>query len=83
MLVELEGVSDRANALFNERIAPLVAGQDPGLFLAIDIVSGDYETGTDDLPTEARLKARHADAVIYVRRVGDDTAYYVGGGYQH
>ncbi len=71
-------IADRADEIFETRIGPLIKSQNPDDFLAIDINSGDYETGPKDLPTERRLRLRHPDGLIYVRRVGDQAAYYVG-----
>jgi len=69
-------------SIFEERVGPLVAEDDPNDFLAIDIISGDYEVAPDDLTPSDKLRARHPDAIIYLRRVGDEAAYTVGGGYQ-
>jgi hypothetical protein len=81
-VLEIEALSDAANALFEQRIKPLVVNENPDDFLAIDIVSGDYEVAADDLTPSATLRARHQDSRIFLRRVGDECAYTVGGGYQ-
>ena len=75
-------LSDTANALFEQRIKPLVANENPDSFLAIDVLSGDYELAADDLTPSDKLRARHQNARIFLRRVGDEAAYTVGGGYQ-
>ena len=81
-IIELEALSDSANAIFEEHIKRLVANQDPDNFIAIDIISGDYEVAADDLTPSDRLRERHQSARIFLRRVGDEAAYTVGGGYQ-
>ncbi len=79
---ELHSTIERGQSIFEECVRPLVADDDPNDFLAIDIISGDYEVAPDDLMPSDKLRARHPDAVIYLRRVGDEAAYTVGGGYQ-
>ena len=68
--------------LFESRIAPLVSGHRPDDFLAIDVLSGDFETDEDDMTAEDRLRTRQPDADLFVRRVGDVAAHLVGGGYR-
>lgn len=70
----------RGQAIFEARIKTHLEYEDPNDFLAIDTLSGDYEIASDDLTPSLRLQERHPDAVIYVRRVGDEAAYSIGGG---
>ena len=81
-VLEIETLSAQANALFEERIKSLVADKEPDDFLAIDVLSGDYEVAADDLTPSDKLRERHQNARIFLRRVGDEAAYTVGGGYQ-
>ncbi len=81
-VLETGTIGDHANAIFEQRLRPLVAGEDPDAFLAIDIISGDYEVASDDITPGDRLRERHQGARIFLRRVGDEAAYTVGGGYQ-
>ena len=80
--LQLDSLSSRANTLFDECIKSQVVNEDPDNFLAIDIESGDYEIAADDLTPGEILRARHQNAQIFVRRVGDEAVYTVGGGYQ-
>ena len=74
---------DRGRTIFEEQVASRLSGnENPDDFLAIDILSGDYEIASDDLTPSEQLRTRHPDAMIYLRRVGDEAAYTVGGGYQ-
>ncbi len=74
---------DQGQTIFEEQVAPRLSGnENSDDFLAIDVLSGDYEIAPDDLTPSERLRTRHPDAVIYLRRVGDEAAYTVGGGYQ-
>lgn len=79
---ETRSTVDRGQTIFEKEIAPRMAGENPDDFLAIDVLSGDYEIAPDDLTPSKLLRVRHPDAVIYLRRVGDEAAYTVGGGYQ-
>ena len=73
---------ERGQSIFKAQIESRLAGENPDHFLLIDVLSGDYEVATDETKGRVRLRARHLDAVIYLRRVGDEAAYTVGGGYQ-
>ncbi len=73
---------ERGQRVFKEKIEQHLSGENPDDFLAIDTLSGDYEIAPDDLTPSRRLRERYPDAVIYLRRVGDEAAYTVGGGYQ-
>jgi len=72
----------RGQAIFETRIKAHLEYEDPNDFLAIDTVSGDYEINSDDVAVSERLRSRQPDAVIYVRRVGDEAAHTIGGGFQ-
>ena len=67
--------------IFEAQIEAHLTGVNPDDFLAIDILSGDYEIAPDDITPSERLRERRPQAVIYLRRVGDEAAYTVGGGY--
>ena len=73
---------ERGQALFEAQIAAQLSGENPDDFLAIDILSGDYEIAPDDVTPGNSLYARHPNAVIFLRRVGDEAAYTAGGGFQ-
>ncbi len=75
-------IGDQADVIFEARIKPLLTDKKPDDFLAIDINSGEYEVAADDMTPGERLRQRHPDAVIFLRRVGSEDAYFVGGGYR-
>jgi hypothetical protein len=45
-----------------DQLSPMIRGQ----FLLIDLVTGDYEVGRDDIAAEERLLQRHPQADIYM-----------------
>ena len=71
----------RGQSIFEAQVAARLTDENPDDFLLIDVLSGDYEVASDETTGRANLRTRHPDAVIYLRRVGDDAAYTVGGGY--
>ena len=50
-----------------------------GEFLTLDIETGDYEIGADDLQTVKSLRARRPDGVLYGLRIGYTSAYTLAG----
>jgi len=78
---ELYTTIERGQRIFEAQVAARLTEENPDDFLLIDVLSGDYEVAPDEITGRASLRTRHPDAVIYLRRVGDDAAYTVGGGY--
>lgn len=60
----------KGEAIYLERIRPLVEPAETGKYVAIDIDSGDYEVDGDDPQAVARLLTRRPDGVIFGVRVG-------------
>ena len=83
MIAEPSAIStmDRGRVVF-EQIAPRLRGENPDDFLFIDVLSGNYEISQDEISGRGLLRARQPNAVVYLRRVGDEAAYTVGGGFQ-
>ena len=75
----LEEVGRIGEEIYRRDIRPKVMPQEKGKFLIIDIESGDYEIGEDDLETEHRLRARQPDNVFFGMRVGYKSAYKLSG----
>jgi hypothetical protein len=74
-----EEVCRRGEEIYQHTIRKIVEARHSGQFLALDIRTGDYEVGPDDLAATDRLLARKPDAVVYGLRIGFPTAYRIGG----
>ena len=61
-LLTPDEIGNQGNALFEAKIKSHVSGQDPDLFLAIDINSGDYEVAPDDMTPSQQLHRRRPGA---------------------
>ncbi len=72
-------ITSRGEAIYLERIFPLLSPEESGKFVAIDIESGDYEIDADDPYACLRLLERRPQSVIYGLRVGARAAYRFGG----
>lgn len=77
---ELDELIRRGEEIFEREIRPKVAGEDPGKYLLIDIESGDYEVDADSIAAGDRLRERHPDPLVYLRKVGSRFAHRHGGG---
>ena len=75
----LDEIGRIGEEVYHRDIRPQVMPQHKGEFLALDIETGDYEVGPDDLQNEKRLRARRPDGVLYGVRVGYTSAYTLGG----
>jgi hypothetical protein len=69
----------RGDAIYEEKILPLLKPRDRGKYVAIDIETGEYEISKSDLASCRRLRARIPDAQIYGVRVGYPAVHIFGG----
>jgi hypothetical protein len=68
----------RGQAIYDEQIRPKVEAANRGKFLVIDVETGEYEIDADEVKALHRAKAKNADAVLYLLRIGFPTAYRLG-----
>lgn len=69
----------RGEELFEREIRAKVTGEDPRKMVLIDIESGDFEVDFDELAASDRLRARHPEAQVWMRRVGSRISRRIGG----
>lgn len=65
--------------IYYRTIRSHVMPQHKGEFLVLDINTGDYEMGMDDLQVEKRLRSRRPDGILYGLRIGYTSAYTLAG----
>ena len=65
-----EEFARRGDEIYELNIRPQVKAEDEGKFVLIDIETGDYEMDTDEVVASDRLLTRHADAQVWLIRVG-------------
>lgn len=70
---------DRGQTVYERDIRPRLETGDEGKFVAIDIETGAYEIDRDDYTATERLLEHHPKAQIWLLRVGQRTAYHIGG----
>ena len=69
----------RANAAY-EKFEPKLLPGDTGKLVALDLDSGHYEIGTDELETIHHLRARRPAATAWMFRVGSASVHRIGWG---
>ena len=69
----------KGQAIYREKIRPLVHPQHKGRMLVMDIESGDYEIDDREIVASERLWERRPDAITLSIRVGYKAAYSRGG----
>jgi hypothetical protein len=72
---ELAGLG---GAIFDRQVRPTLRPEDDGKFVAIDVVTGDFEIDEDDYAAVARLRARRPAADVWLMRAGYPTTYRMG-----
>lgn len=76
--ISKEEFARRGEQLFQHDIQSLVQGRDLDDFVAIDITTGQFEVGPDEMDVTDHLRARLPDAHIWLRRVGPRPVRYFG-----
>jgi hypothetical protein len=74
-----EEVVARGEEIYDRDIRPKVEAMNKGKFIVIDIETGEFEIDDRDVQATKRALAKRPDAVLYGVRVGDTTAYTLGG----
>ena len=72
-------IGRRGQALYDQKIRPLVEQDHRGKFLILDVNTGDYEIDAEDLTASERLLARRPEALLFGVRIGHRAAYRLGG----
>lgn len=68
----------KGQEIFDSDVLPNLVNEAPSHFVAIDIETGDYEVGDDELTIIDRLRARQPEAQVWTRRVGSEFAHRIG-----
>lgn len=63
-------ITAKGEAIYLERIFPLLGQGEEGKFVSIDIESGDYEVDAEQPYAMLRLRERRPEGVFYGVRVG-------------
>src|SRR5438874_13734044 len=74
----LEELARLGGEVFDRRVRPVLRPTDDGKFVAVDVVTGEYEIDADDYAAVTRLRARVPAADVWLARAGSPTTYRVG-----
>jgi hypothetical protein len=74
-----EEFARRGDAIYEKDIRPNLKAEEDGKFIAIDIETGAYELGTDELEACDRLRARLPGAQVWLKQVGSPYLHRFGG----
>lgn len=72
-------IVQRGREIYEHQLRSQLESGNHGEFVVIDVASGDYEIGADDLLVSKRAKARFGDAPLFAMRIGHETAYRLSG----
>ena len=64
--------------VFDRNVRPALHPEDDGKFVAVDVVSGEYEIDANDYAAVTRLRARVPTADVWLVRVGSKTTCRIG-----
>ena len=63
------------NEIMKQRVEPTLHAEDHGKFVALDVLTGEFEIDEDDYTAVARLRLRKPNADMWLARAGFPTAY--------
>lgn len=75
-----EEIARRGREIYDRHIRRKVEpdGAFDGVFLVVDITTGNYSTGNTDLEALDRAEAKNPNGVFYLLRVGRRAAHRIG-----
>jgi len=73
-----EEFARRGDEIYERQIRDKIEQGNRGKIVAIDLETGAYEMGEDELVASDRLLARHPDAQIWFVRVGYPAVHRIG-----
>jgi hypothetical protein len=73
-----EELARLGDEIYEQSVLPRTGPGDQGKFVAIDVISGDYDIDRDELLATDRLRARHPAAQIWMRRIGSRHTHRFG-----
>ena len=73
-----EEFARRGDEIYERLLLSTLQGENEAKFVAIDIETGAYEVGADELAVSDRLLARVPNAQIWLRRIGARVAHRFG-----
>jgi hypothetical protein len=74
-----EEIVARGKQIYNEKLRAQAERDHLGQFIVVDVFSGDFEIGADDLEASLRMLDRRPGALLYGVRIGEEVAYRFGG----
>jgi hypothetical protein len=73
-----EEVARLGRALYEQQIREKAERERASKFVVVDITTGEYEVGEDDLEASDQALAKNPEAILYGIRVGEPAAYRLG-----
>lgn len=74
----MDAVAAEAWEIYDSRLRAKLEPQENGKFLVLNLDTGEYELGADDLAVSRRATARFGSARLVTLRVGSFAAYQLG-----
>lgn len=74
----LEELARLGTEVFDRRVRPLLRPEEDGKFVALDVLSGEYEIDANDYAAVTRLRARMPAADVWLVRAGSPATCRVG-----
>ena len=76
----LDQRAELGREVYQRHVRPKLTAADDGKFVAVDVVTGEYEIDDDDHEAVSRLHARRPGAEVWLEMAGEPTAYKLRAG---
>jgi hypothetical protein len=71
-------IVQRGQAFYDQHLRQKLEPVHNGMFLVLNIETGDYEIDADEVAASDRAAARNPDAAFYILRIGYPVAHQLG-----
>lgn len=75
-----EQVVRRGREIYESEIRAQLGPEQDGEFVVVDVTTGTWEVGRDDVTVSDGVLHKNPEAVLYFLRVGRPAAYRIGAG---
>ncbi len=73
-----EAIARRGRDIYEQNLKHLLEPYHDGEFVVLNVETGEYEVGGDDVEVSRRAKTRFPDATLLTLRVGRAAAFRIG-----
>jgi len=71
-------IVEHGQRIYDEHLRSQMERDHMGKFLVVDVLTGDFELGDEDIDASLRILQRRPEALLFGLRIGEEAAYRFG-----